>query len=144
MYVFIYSIYNNTHIYIFVIIYYILYIGVWLTFLLAGAQRLAHHNKLLAANYDIERTLDEIQRLHLDWGRAFCDFTAPHCWRTWANPKEKEKRLVIGYLVLNIGGINHRNFLAFLHLPLFWSNPIQKQTVHSKFENLIKNHYHDI
>eukprot|EP00667_Euglena_gracilis_P002913 EG_transcript_2919 len=61
-------------------------------------ERLAHHNKLLAANYDIERTLDEIQRLHLDWGRAFCDFTAPHCWRTWANPKEKEKRLVIGYV----------------------------------------------
>ena len=60
-------------------------------------QRLAHHNKLLAANYDTELTPDEIQNLHLEWGKAFCNFTAPHCWKSWANKKTKDKRLVIGY-----------------------------------------------
>eukprot|EP00906_Rhabdomonas_costata_P010485 RCo014713 len=56
----------------------------------------AYHNKLLAANYDIERTWDQIQALHLDWGRRFCAHTG--MLSQWANLKDKDRRLTIGYV----------------------------------------------
>jgi predicted O-linked N-acetylglucosamine transferase (SPINDLY family) len=84
-----------------------------------GPERLAHHNKLLAANYDIELSIDDIQKLHLDWGRSFCEFTAPYRWRSWENKKCKDKRLVIGYISPDFF---YHSVSYFIHSVLLYHN----------------------
>jgi len=82
-------------------------------------ERLAHHNKLLAANYDTSLTVADIQRLHLEWGREFCKHTAPHCWRNWANTKDRDRRIVIGYVSPDFF---YHSVSYFIHSVLLYHN----------------------
>ncbi|GFY97909.1 tetratricopeptide repeat (TPR)-like superfamily protein [Actinidia rufa] len=61
-------------------------------------SRNAGQNRLLAMNYIDEGTDDKLFEAHRDWGRRFMRLLQQYT--SWDNPKDPERPLVIGYVVV--------------------------------------------